>query len=205
MISLYLPGSSFLHRMSAGHKILFLCLCSILILPVKSLSLVSIFAVLVVALYSVIGIDWRTIGSMLKPLMPFLLIIMLLHIWAGSVVEGAVVVTRLLALILLANLISMTTLMADMMAAMQPVFQPLKYVGVNPRKISIAVALMIRFAPVIYALFESLQESWKARSSFKPRWHLLAPLTIQTLKLADSVGDALQSRGGAGGLPLKSR
>lgn len=203
MISLYLPGNSFLHRMSAGPKILILCLSSIVILPVKSLTVVLLFGLIVVGLYASIRINWRSLLTTLKPLLPFLLIILLLHVWAGSAMEGAVVITRLLALVLLANLVSMTTLMADMMAAMQPVFQPLKYVGVNPRKISIAVALMIRFAPVIFASFESLQESWRARSSAKPRWHLLAPLTIQTLKLADSVGDALQSRGGAGGLPPK--
>lgn len=203
MISLYLPGNSFIHRMPAGQKILILCLSSIVILPVRSLTLVLLFALAVVGLYVAIGISWRNLFSTLKPLLPFLLIILLLHVWAGSVMEGAVVIFRLLAVILLANLVSMTTLMADMMAAMQPVFQPLRYVGINPRKISIAVALMIRFAPVIFASFESLQESWRARSSAKPRWHLLAPLTIQTLKLADSVGDALQSRGGAGGLSPK--
>lgn len=203
MMFLYLPGSSFLHRMSAGQKLLILCISSIVFLPVKSLALILLLVVVVVGLYVAIGVRLRCIFVSFKPLLPFLLIILLFHILAGNGGEGAVIVSRLLGLILLANLVSITTRMADMMAAMRPIFEPLRYLGVNPRKITVAVALMIRFAPVIFASYEKLQESWRARTSAKPRWRLLAPLTIQTLKLADSVGDALQSRGGACGLPPK--
>lgn len=201
MISLYLPGNSYLHKMPAGLKLSILCISSIIVLPVKSLILLSVFVVAVIGLYVGIGVRLCKVFVTFRPLLPFLSIILLFHLWAGTGGEGAVVVTRLLALILLANLVSLTTLMADMMAAMQVVFGPLKFLGINPRKISVAVALMIRFAPVIFASYESLQESWRARTTTKPRWRLLAPLIIQTLKAADSVGDALQSKGGAGGLP----
>lgn len=203
MMSLYQPGNSFLHKMSAGQKILILCISSIVLLPLKSLALILLLIVVVIGLFIAIGVRMRSLLVNFKPLLPFLLIILLFHILAGDGWEGAVVISRLLALILLANLVSITTRMADMMAAMRPFFGPLKYLGVNPRKITVAVALMLRFAPVIFTSYTTLQDSWRSRTSAKPRWRLLAPLTIQTLKLADSVGDALQSRGGASGLPPK--
>ncbi len=162
----------------------------------------SLFMTLVLGVYFSAGKETVSRIALVKPLLPFLLIIMLLHVWAGSVEEGIAAVMRLLVMILLANIITMTTRMSDMMTAITPVFRPLEAFGFSSRRLSIAVSLMIRFVPVLFALLESLTESWRARSSKKPRWHLLTPLTLQALKMADSVGDALQSRGGAAGIRI---
>lgn len=200
MISLYLSDHGWLHDLPAGVKLLFLCASSIFLLPLELLPTVLLFLFFVLALYLSMGREAVFQIKMLLPLLPFLLVILVMHGLTGSVYEGWVATTRLLAMILLANLVSMTTRMTDMMAAMQPLFSPLAYIGVPVRKVSLAVALMIRFAPVLFALLESLGESWRARSSRKPRWRLLAPFTIQSLKMVDKVAEALQARGGATGM-----
>ncbi len=200
MISLYLSQKSWLHDIPAGSKLLVLCVCSVLVLPVDSLSLIFGFLIIVLLLYFSAGQEALSQIKLLYPLVPFLLLILILHIWTGSLTEGLVAVGRLLAMILLANLVSMTSRMTDMMAAMKPVFAPLSLVGLPAQKVSIAVALMVRFAPVLFALIEALGESWKARSRRRPRWRLIAPFTIQALKMSDTVAEALQSRGGSGGI-----
>ncbi|MCB1755000.1 MAG: energy-coupling factor transporter transmembrane protein EcfT [Gammaproteobacteria bacterium] len=203
MISLYLSERGWLHEVPAGSKLLFLCVSSILLLPLESLVPVLMFLLTVLALYVSMGRAAVEQLKMLSPLLPFLFAIFALHMLTGSSYAGAVAITRLLAMVLLANLVSMTTRMADMMAAMRPVFAPLAYLGLSTRRITLAVALMIRFAPVLFALFDSLNEAWRARSIQRPRLRLLAPFTIQALKLTDKVGEALQARGGAAGLTDK--
>ena len=200
MMSLYLERQSWLHHLPAGGKLLGLCFFSVTLLPVDSVVILSGGLLAVLFLYLSAGREVVAEIRMLKPLLPFLAVILGLHIWAGSLWLGLAAVIRLLIMVLLANLVSLTTRMSDMMAAINPLFRPLEMLGFSSRRLSIAVALMIRFAPVLFAILETLGDAWRARSRRKPRWRLLAPFTLQALKMADAVGDALQSRGGAAGM-----
>ncbi len=196
MISLFLPGKSWLHFLSAGVKLLFLCMISILILPIKNLFTIFLCLFLILVLYASVGRRAVIQIKQLKPILPFLLIILMLHAWSGTLYEGGGVVLRILSMVLLANLVSMTTKMMDMMHALRPIFWPLKFLGVPYRKIVLSVALMIRFVPVLFAISEDLAQSYRVRSTNKPSWRLLAPFTILSLKMSENVGYALQARGG---------
>ncbi|HBR97608.1 MAG TPA: ABC transporter permease [Gammaproteobacteria bacterium] len=196
MIALYVDRQSWMHRLSAGSKLLVLCVSSMLMLPVDSLPVLSAFLLCVLALYLSAGREMFARIALLRPVLPFLAIIGLLHVLAGSYAQAGQVLIRLIAMLLLANLVTLTTRMRDMMTAMTPLFRPLAPLGLSPRRLSLAVALMVRFAPVLLATMEALTESWRARSSRNPRWRLLAPFTLQALRMAETVGEALQARGG---------
>lgn len=203
MISLYLPGSSWLHRLSAGQKLLILALTSVAIVPINQLGIMLAVLLGVVGLYRVLGpTGWRELGCV-RPLLPFLLAILLMHAWLDSWVVGTVVILRLLALFWLANLMTLTTRMSAMMQALQPCFYPLTKVGISSRALALAVALMIRFAPVLASMLTQLDEAWRARGGGAGKWRLLIPLMIQALRLSDQVGDALTARGGSSGLLIQ--
>ncbi|WP_439530641.1 energy-coupling factor transporter transmembrane component T family protein [Pannonibacter sp.] len=200
MLSLYLPGKSFLHRLPAGAKLVLLALVSAVLMPVAQPLVLAGVLVLALVLYALLGREGLRQVQLVRPLVPILVILLLLHGVTGSAMEGVTVVLRLLTMVLLANLVTLTTRMDDMMAAVAPMFRPLALVGISPRRPALAVTLVLRFVPVLLAVYAALSEAWRARTGRPSSWRLIAPLALQALKLSDHVAEALIARGGADGL-----
>lgn len=205
MVSMYLFQQSWLHRWSAGFKLILLAGCSLLLLPVNSIEIMLLSQVFVGLLYCSLGNrGWRHL-SLVIPLLPFLFAIIALHWWVGTLYEGSVAILRLILMFLLASLVTLTTRMSDMMAALEPCFRPLQYIGISPRSLALAVALMIRFAPVLVGVINSLDEAWRSRGGGRAKWKLMVPLLVQAIKISDQVGDALTARGGSEGIKYKAK
>ena len=66
---------------------------------------------------------------------------------------------RLLAMLLLADLVSMTTTMSALMEVLAPALRVLRPLGVNPRKMALAVALVLRFVPVLLTRWRAREEA----------------------------------------------
>lgn len=197
MISLYLPERTWLHGVPAGWKLLALALVSLAVAPVDSLALMAGLVAAVLVLYASLGRAALAQIALLRPMWPLFAILIGLHWWNGDVVFGLVVCLRILAMVLLANAVTMTTRMDAMMDAVEPLLAPLAWFGVAPRAVALAVAMMIRFVPLLFALWESLNESWRARTGRRGGWRLLAPFCIQTVRLSHHTAEALAARGGA--------
>lgn len=196
MISLYLAQRRWLHRIPAGIKLLALAAFSVVLFPVTELWLMGLALGLTLALYASIGREAVKQLRLLKPLLPLFLLIFLLQWWSIGWVDGLLLVLRMGTLILLANLVTLTTRMDDMMVALRPFFWPLQLIGVKPERIAFAVALLIRFVPVLMAVVHSLLDAWHARGGGKHVWKLAVPLTIQAIRMSDHVAEAIAARGG---------
>ena len=98
----------------------------------------------------------------------------------------------------LANFVTMTTSLSDMLEVFQRLARPMRIFGLSPRLIGLAVALVIRFIPVMLERLTLITQSWSARSPRRPRWRVLVPATLAALEDADRVAEALRARGGAG-------
>jgi biotin transport system permease protein len=147
------------------------------------------------------GVTWR----LLRPLLVLMAVIFALYYWSGQLQAGALVMLRILTLVLLANLVTLTTRVDEMMAALLPLFRPLKVFGLSPRRLSLMVALAIRFVPLLFERFTELAEAWRARSPRRPSWRLIAPFSVRTLTMSDQVAEALTARGGAEGFGPEPR
>ena len=200
MISVYLPGTSWIHRMPVRLKLLVLAAVTMAILPVHDPLVLGAVLAGVLGLYATLRPEGLKQVLLLRPLASLLLIIFLLHGISGSWVEGLVAVQRLVSMVLLANLVSVTTRMDDMLEAVMPLFYPLKAFGVSPKKPALAVALVIRFVPVLLSVYSSLAEAYRARTGKRGSWRLIAPFALQALRLSENVAEALTARGGAAGL-----
>ncbi|MDR6952889.1 biotin transport system permease protein [Ancylobacter sp. 3268] len=197
MISLYLAERSWAHGVPAGWKLLALALISLAITPFDSVPLMAGLLIGVLLLYASLGRAALRQVALLRPLLPLLAILLGLHWWTGSLMSGIAMVLRLLAMILLANAVTMTTRMDDMMDAVEPLLRPLAIFGLSPRALALMVAMMLRFVPLLFALWEALGESYRARTGKRGGWRLLAPFCIQTLRLSHHTAEALTARGGA--------
>ncbi|WP_417667966.1 energy-coupling factor transporter transmembrane component T family protein [Roseibium sp.] len=204
MISLYLPGTSWLHRCPVRVKLLLLALAGMAVLPITDpLALMAVLAV-VLGLYASLGKEGLGQVKALKPMLSLLVIIFALHAVTGDWMTGVTAVLRLLAMVLAANLVSITSRMDDMLEAVRPLFVPLEFFGVSARKPALAVSLVIRFAPVLLSVYASLREAYQARTGKRTSWRLMAPFLLQSLSMSENVAEALTARGGAEGLIRKA-
>ncbi|MTI44265.1 biotin transport system permease protein [Roseibium hamelinense] len=205
MISVYLDRPTWAHRRSAGMKLGLLALCSVLLLPQDSLILFIGCLAGALTLYASLGRDGLSQVLLLKPMIVFFGIILVFHGLFTGWQEGFVVVLRLIVMVLLANFVSITTRMDDMMDAVMPLFVPLKWLGGSPRTIALAVALVLRFVPVLMTVYGGLSESYRARGGKQGSWRLIAPFALQSLRLSENVAEALSARGGARGVFEQNR
>lgn len=200
MISVYLKGDSWAHRMPAGWKLLTVALGSLLLFQVTAIWIFGACLAAVVALYTSLGREGLAQLAILRGLTMFLGVLLLLHWFSGSLVDGIVAVLRLVVMFLAANFVSITTRMDDMLEAVQPLFKPLEWLGLSSRKPALGVALVLRFVPHMMQVFSMLREAWQARTGSRTSWRLIAPFAVQSLRMSDNVAEALKARGGSDGL-----
>lgn len=195
MISLYHPGSGFLHRSPAWLKLLALAaIALVLSLTRPGIGAILIVLLAVCALYPLAGLPWRMLLLGWWRLR-WLILVLGAALWLFLDMESAVVNTgRVVALILLADLVTRTTTMSALMTVIEGVLRPLRRFGVEPELVALTVSLAIAMIPVIASLAAEVRDAQRARGvRLGPNQAL--PLLVLTMRHADRVGEALVARG----------
>jgi biotin transport system permease protein len=199
MLTLTSPVETRAHRLPAGAKMAALCLWTALLFQMATVLSLSLAAALVAGLALSCGAGFAlTSARLLRPLWPFVAIVAVWHLWLGDVSGGTVVLLRMGTAVAAANLVTMTTRLSDMIAVIAWISRPLRPLGLQPRVLALAVALVIRFIPVMLLRLEAIRESFRARSARRPGWRILVPALLAALDDAENVAEALRARGGAG-------
>ncbi len=197
MLALTLPRRTKAHDIKAGWKMLGLAALSAILFTVDSLLVLSIALGLIVVLHLYLGRDvLRYAIWMMKPIAVFAFIILGFHIITSDFVAGFAIIFRMLTLVSLANLVTMTTKLSEMMTIVEFCLTPLSKLGVNTRVFGVATAMVIRFTPVLINKASALRESWRARSAKRAGWRIIMPLFLTAVDDADRVAEALKARGG---------
>ncbi|MCE8009305.1 energy-coupling factor transporter transmembrane protein EcfT [Aestuariivita sp.] len=195
MMSLYSPGETALHRLPAGTKLLGLVLAGTSLFFVADIVVLSGALILVCGAYLVANMTVKTLFAQLRPILWIVLILFVAQAFINGWQAGLVVVLRLMNLILLAALITLTTRVSEMTDTLEWAIQPLGWVGVDPRKISLVISMAIRFIPLISQITAEVREAQRARGIEKSIVALAIPVVIRTLKMADDIADAMEARG----------
>lgn len=190
-----LAPATWLHRVPAGIKLAGLAVLSALLLPVGDWRILAGALATIAVVYAGFGRAGVARLVMLRPLLPLLAVIGGLQSITGDWNAGIVIVMRLVTMLLLADLVSMTTTMSALMDVLAPAFRVLRPLGVNPRKMALAVALVLRFVPVLMTRWRAREEAWKARTHRRIPPRLVAAFVADSLQLADRVAEALDARG----------
>jgi len=197
MLTLTSAHETAAHRWPAGPKLAAAALGSALIFPVQALPVIGGALLALAALHLVLGWGFtREAAGRLWMLWPFLLVLTLWHLWTGEIRAGAVIAGRMIFAVALANLVTMTTRLDAMLAAVERVLTPFARFGLNPRVLALAVALVIRFTPVLLDKAGQLRQAWRARSPKRAGVAIVLPLVLTALDDADHVAEALRARGG---------
>ncbi|MTE00012.1 energy-coupling factor transporter transmembrane protein EcfT [Paracoccus sp. YIM 132242] len=197
MISLISPVETWAHRIPAGAKLLALSALTVALFLTDRPAVLAAATLAVIALYLSAGTAFLRQGARhLRMLWPFLLLIALWHGLTGQAQAGIVIALRLLAALALANFVTMTTRLTDMIAVLTWVLSPLRRLGLPTRAVTLAIAMVLRFTPMLVENGQRLALSWRARSPRRPGWRIVVPMAALALDDADHVAEALRARGG---------
>lgn len=197
MISLTSPVKTRAHDWPAGLKLAGLCASTLGLFYISSPYAHLAILLTILAAYAAPGRAFLRSGlRALKVLWPFIVIVGIWQVVIGEIADGLMIVMRMISAVALANLVSMTTRLSDMIAVVSWLSTPLRKLGMPTQVLEIAIALVIRMVPVLMGKGTRLTESWRARATRRPSWRLVLPFTLLALDDADHVGDALRARGG---------
>jgi biotin transport system permease protein len=196
MLSLYVPGTSQVHRAPAGLKLAVLAVLGVALYATAHLELVGSALVLVLAA----GLLWarlpsRALTSQVRPVWIWLVALFGFHLLVTGPLVGAVAVLRLLTLVIAAAVVTTTTRVTALVAVIEWLTSPLRVFGVRPARIGLVIAMTLRFIPLVADRAARIREAQAARGADRVRLAMVVPLLVQVLRMATTVGEALDARG----------
>ncbi|MGX7708478.1 energy-coupling factor transporter transmembrane component T family protein [Methylobacterium sp. Gmos1] len=190
----YVPGASPIHRCPAGAKIFAMIGAGTILFALPRLDLALAALALTGLLYRLAGIPGALVLAQLRPLAWILALLVVVQLALDGWQAGLLVAARLASLVLLAGLVTLTTRSADTIEALQRGLAWLKPVGVNPAKAGLAIALTLRFIPVLAAITAEVREAQRARGLERSLVALTVPVVVRMLKMSDDIAAAIDAR-----------
>ncbi|HET7683285.1 MAG TPA: energy-coupling factor transporter transmembrane protein EcfT [Marmoricola sp.] len=191
----FVPGHSVVHRLPAGVKLLLLAAAAVVSVFLDRPWQVAVLVVGALVLFAVARLPLRSVGVQLRPLAVLLLVLAAFQLLVNGWRTAAVVVGALIALVLLAGLVSMTTRTTELVDVVVRLCGPLRRLGVQPERIGLLMALGIRSVPVVAGLAREVRDAQLARGLASSPTAFAVPLVVRSLRHADRLGEALIARG----------
>ncbi|QIX26151.1 energy-coupling factor transporter transmembrane protein EcfT [Nocardioides sp. JQ2195] len=195
LVGIYQPGTTFLHRLPVGSKVLALGGFSLAIVLTRSMP--AAFAFLGVALALVLVARVR-VGTLLRASRSILVLaafVSLLQWWWYGGAKAVETFVDLVTLALAAVVVTSTTSVNAMLDAIVRWLGPFRRIGVNPDRVALAFALAIGALPGTVTLALETRDAARARGlGHHPRAYL-SPFVIRVVARAMETGDALAARG----------
>ena len=196
MIGLYHPGTSLLHRTPAAAKVLvFAALTLTIALAAGGVWTLPVAGCLTIALYLIAGLGIRSLLLQLCAARWIVLIMLVTQVIFLPVLVALTNTGRVLVVIVLAALITLTTRIPALLDATERALAPFRRFGVNPAAIGLLLALTITAIPVIGGFAADIREAQRARGAPVRLQTFVVPLLVMSLKHSDELADALTARG----------
>lgn len=191
----YLPGSSPLHRLPAGAKLLGLFVFATAAVALRSVPSAAIALGISIALSHIAGLRGRDMLRVCARFAVVGVILFAFHAWQHSWDRGFAVVGTLLALILAASALTATTTVEDTVDTVTRALRPLRRLGAKPEQVALAFSLVIRTIPTILGIAHDTRSAARARGLERSVRAYAVPLVLRTVVHAQLTGEALAARG----------
>lgn len=232
LIGQFCPGDAFLHRLDPRTKIvLVLAVMMAALLGKGAIYSLAVIAVLLALLISC-RLGWRSIARNLRPVVWFILFTALFHLlFSGRddsrivITFGAVTVTetgaamalaysaRILIFVLATFVVSLTTSPVAISEGIVSLLKPLRRVRVPVYDLGMILFIALRFIPVLADEIETIRKAQfirggdserGVRGRLKRAVSLVLPVFFSTLRRADELSVAIETRGYRSGRPRGS-
>lgn len=191
----YVPTGSVIHRLPTWAKYLLMFLGGLAPFLVRNLWFTIAVGLGVIALLLLARISWRTA---LKLPLAFWVMIALLgtyYVVFGDWRQGLVYVLNFICAMYASRLVTMTTTTSALMDAIVAGTRPLRFVGLNPERVALALALMWRSIPYLLGSISDVRDAARARGIERSLWRFVVPVVVGAVGYALTTGDAVKARG----------
>ena len=219
---LYQPGTSLLHRLNALSKLLCLLIVMVAIVCTNTIPGYAVLAVITGALVAISGIKPAVALHSAARLRWFFIIILLMnlcfyepeHPWVQwwifrpsyeGLMQGINVVVRVFLLLVLSNVLTITTAPLSMTTAIERFISPLHFIGVPTELVAMILSVAIQFIPTLLEETDNIRKAQTARGArFDSRslidkarsvLPLVIPVFLAAFKRADELSLAMEARG----------
>lgn len=226
IIGQYVAGQSIIHRLDARSKLISTFLFVIVVFLANNLLtyLLLFFTVLATVLISRIQLTYIYRG--MRPILLLVFIMFILHgfltkegtlvyslgsfeLYLGGIIQGAFIACRLLLLIMMTTILTLTTSSIHLTDGLETLFSPLTKYKVPVHELALMMSISLRFIPTLLQETEKIIKAQTARGAnfsegslfkrAKAVIPLLVPLFIQSFKRAEDLAVAMEARGYRGG------
>lgn len=195
LLGAYRPGTTWLHRAPAGAKLTALLVGGTAVVVARG-PLVALGALAVaVALFVASGAGLRRALTTLRGLLVVVVLLGAFQWWQHGWVRAVEPVAELLALVLAATVLTVTTPVDEVLDVVGRAARPLRHVGLDPAMVALAFALVVRGIPTTLDLAEQTRDAARARGLARDPRARLVPLVLRVVAHARHTGDALHARG----------
>ncbi|MGC3992553.1 MAG: energy-coupling factor transporter transmembrane protein EcfT [Propionicimonas sp.] len=195
LFGLYVPGTTWLHRLGAGGKYLILLVLTVPALaigqPVPSLA--ALLASVLVVLSARVG--WRRALALPLALWVLLAVLAGYQVVVRRPDLAVVVCANLVTAVYASRVLTLTTPGPVLIDALVAGLRPFRLVGVDPERVGLAVAIMVRSVPLLLDTFEQVRQAARARGRERNLFALITPVVVRAVGQAQATGAALAARG----------
>ncbi|MHB1009267.1 MAG: energy-coupling factor transporter transmembrane component T family protein [Propionibacteriaceae bacterium] len=191
----YQPSGSPLERLAVGWKYVLLLLLTVPAIVVATwwFSLASIAVTLAVLVGGRVGARRATATGLGMAVVGVLIIVV--QALAGQVMTGVVVVENLVLALYATRVLTLTTPVPELVDGIAAACRPLRVLRVDPDRIALAVAVMVRSLPHLLGAFDEVRDATTARGIRRHPTAYVAPVVVRAVAYAHATGDALAARG----------
>lgn len=225
-IGQYVPGNSCVHQMDPRAKLLCLFLFMVfLFINTNPFLLIASLAIVAIT-FSMAKLPFRFYWKGFRFILVIVVFIFLFHVlitkegpvlfstpilsvYTGGLIAGGFFALRLLSLIIMATILTMTTTPIDLTDALEMIMRPLNKIGVPAFELALMMSIALRFIPTLMEEAEKIVKAQMARGAnfsrgliwrrFKAILPILIPLFVQSFNRAEDLATAMEARGYNGG------
>lgn len=197
-LGVHLPGDTAIHRLPAGVK--FLALLAFILTStflVTGTPVAAAWCAVVLAGYVVARVPVRVALGQVLPVVPVLAVLGAFQWWQRGWEFALTTVLVLLASVAAAALLTLTTTIAELMAAIERGLSPFARFGLPVETISLAVSLTLRLIPLQLATVHEVLAARKARGAGSSIAAFGTPVLVRSIRRARLLAEALIARGAA--------
>ncbi|MFA6074814.1 MAG: energy-coupling factor transporter transmembrane component T [Negativicutes bacterium] len=231
-IGQFFPGQSVVHRLDPRSKIVF-CVVFIAALFVANSAATYVLAAFVFVLAAILSqVPLRMVAKSVKPLWLIVLLTIVFQAFSGDglvlmkfgkltvtqtgLETGAMMSLRLVLLIVMSSLLTLTTSPLDLTDAIERLLNPFKKIGVPAHEIAMMMTIALRFIPTLIEEMDRIMKAQQSRGAEFTEGNLLnrargivpliVPLFVSAFRRADELAMAMEARcyrGGEGRTRMK--
>ncbi|MFD5867151.1 energy-coupling factor transporter transmembrane component T family protein [Corynebacterium sp. NPDC060344] len=195
-LSVYVKRRSPVHRLPALPKLALVVAFIILAtLFARTIPTAAVALAIALAGYALARIPFTVALSQLLGAVPLLAFIAIIQGLTGNWELGIMLFLQILACVVAATLLTLTTRVSDLMDAFDRILAPLGKLGLPVSTISLAMSLTLRLIPLQVQAVREVLDARRARGASASVTAFGVPVIIRTIRRSRAMSDALLARG----------